>query len=444
MSDLVIRNAKLMLPRGVVPGELSAEGGVIRKIAATGIPKGEVEIDAKGKLVIPGVIDAHVHVYDPKFIRREDFRSGSTSAAAGGVTAFIVMPWDTPVLTSESARQVIAAGQRESLVDFALHAGNFTAETVGAVRKLSAVGIKSFKAFTCSPYRLDPRAMGRLMGAVKDVGGTIFVHAEDDETIRRQQGKLMAQGRKDPLAHHESRPNEAEETAVKKTMEQARKEGCKLHLAHITTRQACGAIKGAKEKGRKITAEVTTHHLIFSRDDVSRLGPYLKVNPSLKTRRDQAALWKALAERTIDMAVTDHAPGTRGEKEVGWGDIWKAQTGVPGLETLLPLMLGKGLADGRLTLERMVDALCTAPARTFGLYPKKGVIKEGSDADIVVVDTKKKTTISAKSLHYKIGWTPYENLKVKGAPTATVSRGEVIFEEGCVLGKRGRGKYLPV
>jgi len=444
MSDLVVRNAKLMLPRGVVVGELSAEGGTIRKIAVTGIPRGEVEIDAKGKLVIPGVIDAHVHVYDPKFVRREDFRSGSTSAAAGGVTTFIVMPWDTPVLTPESARHVITAGQKESLVDFAIHAGNFTAKAVGAVQKLSAAGIKSFKAFTCSPYLLDTRAMGRLMGSVKSVGGTIFVHAEDDETVRNRQKKLMVQGRKDPLAHHDARPNEAEEIAVKKTIEQAHKEKCKLHLAHITTRQACEAIKGAKEKGRKITAEVTTHHLVFSRDDVPRLGPYLKVNPSLKTKRDQAALWKALAAGTIDMVVTDHAPGTRQEKEKGWEDIWKAQTGVPGLETMLSLMLSKGLADGRLTLNRMVDALCTAPARTFGLYPKKGVIREGSDADLVVVDTKKKTTISAKRLHYKVGWTPYEGLKVEGAPTATVSRGELIFEEGRVLGKRGRGKYLPV
>jgi len=444
MPDLVVRNAKLVLPQGVVSGELSVERGVIKRVAVTGAPKGDVEVDAKGKLVMPGVIDAHVHVYDPKFTRREDFRSGSSSAAAGGVTTFIVMPLDTPVLTPASVREVIAAGQKDSLVDFALHAGNFTAKAVGAVQKLSAVGVKSFKAFTCSPYYLDPNAMGRLMGAVKNVGGTIFVHAEDESILHKQQERLIAQGRKDPLAHHEARPSEAEKKAVEMTIGQASKTGCKLHLAHITTGRACDVIKKAKAKKRNITAEVTTHHLVFSRDDVSKLGPYLKVNPSLKTKRDQAALWKALAEGTIDIVVTDHAPGTRAEKEVGWKDIWNAQTGVPGVETLLPIMLSRGLAGGRLTLERMTDALCTGPARAFSLYPKKGIIQTGSDADFVVVDTKKRTTIKAENLHCKAGWTPYENMKVKGAPIVTVSRGEVIFEEGQVTGKRGRGKFLPV
>jgi dihydroorotase-like cyclic amidohydrolase len=182
--------------------------------------------------------------------------------------------------------------------------------------------------------------------------------------------------------------------------------------------------------------------LIFSKGDMRKQGPYLRVNPALKTKADCAALWRALANGTIDIVATDHAPGTREEKEVGWRNIWKAQIGIPGIETLLPLMLSEGIARKRLTLLRLVDALCARPAQIFGLYPRKGIIRVGSDGDLVVVDLKKRVTISAEKLHYKVGWTPYEGIEVKGVPVMTISRGIVISEEGDVTGKRGRGQYL--
>ncbi|MEW6222241.1 MAG: dihydroorotase family protein [Candidatus Hadarchaeota archaeon] len=442
MPDLVVRNARLVLPRGIVNGELSIEDGVTKKISVTGVPRGEMEMDAKEKLVIPGVIDAHAHIYDPKFVHREDFKSGSTSAAAGGVTTVVMMPWDTPVLAPEDLKKVVTAGEKNSLVDFSLHTGNFTPEAITVVRELSYLGVKSFKAFTCAPYRLNQRDMRRLMAAVSRVGGTTFIHAEDDKMVSETQDKLIKSGRNDPLAHHEARSGEAEEKAVRAVVENASDVGCKLHLAHITTGGACAFIRAAKRKKKEVTAEVTTHHLIFSKSDVPRLGPYLKVNPSLKGANERESLWRALAAGIIDIVVTDHAPGTREEKEVGWKDIWSAQTGVPGLETLLPIMFGKGVAEGRLKLERMVEAICTRPAKIFGLYPRKGTIKEGSDADLVVVDTRKKVKITAKDLHYKVGWTPYEGMRVKGAIAATISRGDVIFDGEKVIGKKGRGQAL--
>ncbi|MEW6592848.1 MAG: dihydroorotase family protein [Candidatus Hadarchaeota archaeon] len=442
MPDLVVRDARLVLPRGIVKGELSIDNGVIKKIAVAGAPKGEMELDAKGKLVIPGVIDAHAHVYDPKFVHRENFKSGSTSAAAGGVTTIIVMPWDTPVLSPADVKNVVAAGEKNSLVDFSVHAGNFTPEAIPAVRRLSSLGVKSFKGFTCAPYRLSQRDMGRLMAAVRKADGTTFVHAEDDKIVGESQAKLIAEGRSDPLAHHEARSGEAEKKAVRAAIEIASESECRLHLAHITTGGACDVIKAAKRKNKNVTAEVTTHHLVFSRSDVQRLGPYLKVNPSLKGAKEREHLWKALASGVIDIVVTDHAPGTREEKEVGWKDIWRAQTGVPGLETLLPILLGKGVAEGRLKLERMVDAASTRPAKIFGLYPRKGVIAKGSDADLVVVDARKSAKINAKHLHYKVGWTPYEGMKVTGTIAATVSRGELIFDGEQVTGKKGRGRAL--
>ncbi|MDI6884015.1 MAG: dihydroorotase family protein [Hadesarchaea archaeon] len=442
MPDLVIRNTRLVLPEGIVRGELSIEEGRISEIAVSGLAKGDREIDAKDNIVMPGAIDVHVHFYDRKFLHREDFRSGSIAAAAGGVTSVVVMPLDTPTFTPRTIKDVIRVGQKDSLIDFALHAGNMMADSIKYVSEVAALGIKSFKVFTCAPYYMDYKAIGELMGVVKSVDGVTFVHAEDDEVLRDQTQRVLHEGRKDPFAHSDARPSEAEEKAVQKILPLSRRTGCRLHLAHITTRKGCELLREAKKKRLPVTAETCPHYLIFTREDITRLGPFLKVSPGLKTSEDCAALWDALAEGVIDIVATDHAPGTRKEKEVGWKDIWKAQIGVPGVETLLPIMLTEGVAKGRLMLERMVDILCAKPAQIFDLYPRKGVIREGSDADLVVIDLKKKTTIMARELHHKIDWTPYEGMRVKGMPTMTISRGIVLAEDGEVVGEPTHGQFL--
>ncbi|TKJ26685.1 MAG: hypothetical protein CEE41_01630 [Hadesarchaea archaeon B3_Hades] len=442
MVDLVIRNARLTLPEGIIRGELAVEKGRISEIATSGLPKADREIDAKEKIVMPGVIDTHVHFYDRHYLHREDFQNGSAAAAAGGVTSVIIMPLDTPMLMPRTIKTIIKLGQNESLIDFALHAGNMTAESIKNIPNITSLGIKSFKAFTCAPYGIKDRKMEELMTAIKNVDGIIFVHAEDDKVLQEQTERLLKEGRKDPLAHTESRPNEAEEKAVEKVIKLTQRTGCKLHLAHITTRQGAELVKKAKYKRVPLTAETSPHYLFFTQEDMKRLGPYLKVNPALKTNEDRTALWEALAKGVIDIVATDHAPGTKEEKEIGWKNIWTAQIGIPGVETLLPLMLGEGVAKGRLTLERMIDVLCTKPAQTFGLYPRKGVIREGSDADLVFVDLKKEVTITAERLHYKVGWTPYEGVGVKGAPVTTISRGIIVAEDGDVVGKPGHGQFL--
>ena len=442
MVDLVIRNARLTLPEGIIRGELAIEEGRISEIAASGLPKADREIDAKEKIVMPGVIDIHVHFYDRHYLPREDFQNGSTAAAAGGVTSVIVMPLDTPMLTPRTIKNTIELGQNESLIDFALHAGNMTADSIKNIPQLASLGIKSFKAFTCAPYFIKDPILGELMTSIKNVDSIAFVHAEDDKVLQEQTERLLKEGRNDPLAHTESRPNEAEEKAVEKVIKLAQRAGCKLHLAHITTRQGAELVKKAKDKRMPVTAETCPHYLFFTREDMQRLGPYLKVNPALKTDEDRAALWDALAKGLINIVATDHAPGTKEEKEIGWKNIWTAQIGIPGVETLLPLMLGEGVAKGRLTLERLVDALCVQPAQTFGLYPRKGVIREGSDADLVLVDLKKEVTITAEKLHYKVGWTPYEGVVVKGVPVMTISRGTIVAEDGVVVGKPGHGQFL--
>ena len=441
---MTIQNARLVLPEGIVHGELTIEGGRIHEIAVSGLPKADLVVDARDKIVMPGVVDAHAHVYDSRRPPREDFRDGSAAAAGGGITSMIVMSLGAPISTPRQIKKIILMGQEESLIDFSLHAGNMGAGSLRGVPKLASLGVRSFAASMCDPNRLEKTMLEGLMTAVKNVDGIASMHAEDGKVLQEKMERLLEKGRKDPLAHTEWRPNEAEEEAVKEVIELAKKTGCRLHLAHLSTRQAVELLAGAKEKRVPVTGETCPHYLLFTKDDMQRLGPYLKVNPALRTSEDCAALWSALASGTIDIAATDHAPCTKDEKEVGFEDIWAAQTGIPGTETMLPLMLSEGVAKGRLTLEKLVNALCTRPAQIFGLYPRKGVIREGSDADLVLVELSKKAKITAEKLHYKVGWTPYEGRAVKGMPTMTISRGVVVAEEGGVVEKPGHGQFIAV
>jgi len=442
LTGLVIRNGKIVTLDGIVSGELSVEDGRIRQIAVSGLPKGEREINAKGKVVMPGVIDAHVHFYDKKLSDREDFANGSAAAAAGGVTTVIVMPLDTPFLSRQSIDEAINVGCKKSIVDFALHAGNMDAESIPKVPEMHTLGINSFKAFTCEPYQMSYESIGGLMSFVKAIDGVTFVHAEDQKILAKTTGKILKENRKDLLAHADSRTSGAEEKAIKKVSALSKQTGCRLHVAHVTSRQGCEAIGKAKKKRTPVSAETCPHYLIFTRDDIEKLGPYLKTNPSLKTNKDRAALWSALDSGVIDIVATDHAPATKDEKEVGRDDIWRAPSGVPGVETLLPLMLSEGVNKGRLTLEKLVCALCAKPAQIFGLYPHKGIIQEGSDADLTIVDLKREVTISTDNLHYKVGWSPFEDMKIRGLPTMTILRGTVVAEEGKIISSPRRGRFL--
>ncbi|KXB09244.1 hypothetical protein AKJ35_01175 [candidate division MSBL1 archaeon SCGC-AAA833F18] len=443
MSDLTIRNAKLFLPTGVFQGGLAVEDGIIIDISKSGLPKSDREFDAEGKLVIPGVIDSHAHLYDPEYSHREDFESGSRAAAAGGVTFTVLMPLDTPMFSPEDLKHTISVGEKNSLIDFGLHAGNMNEKSIKYIEPDIELGVRSFKLFTSPPYALDMVTRRNLMKNIDEFGGISFIHAEDEEILTNKIEELKKAGRSDPLAHAESRPNEAEEKAVREVVADAKELNCRLHLAHITTRQGVEIVRKAKEEQEKLTAETCPHYLIFTKEDVKEKGPYLRINPAPKTKKDIAAVWKALSEDVIDTVATDHAPGTQEEKEVGWEDVWSAQIGIPGIETLLPLMLSEGLAKKRLTLERLVNSLCTNPAKAFGFYPQKGVIQEGADADLVMIDKKKHWEIQAEDMHYKVGWTPYEGMKLEGKPVMTISRGEVISENGKIKGKPGRGRFIP-
>lgn len=442
-ADLVVKGGKLATPEGIIEAGIAIKDGKIMKIAReTGLPEAQRLIRADGKLVMPGVIDAHPHIHDPDYTYREDFESGSKAAAAGGVTMLIDMPLVLTVLSDMIERKK-KEGERLSVVDFSFHAGMMMPEYVGEIPKIVALGVKSFKLFTTKPFKVGWKGVKEIVRAVSKSGGVTVVHAEDDVIVSEWVEKVRdVEGRKDLLAHFDSRPAEAEGEAIRKLIHISEETGGHIHIAHMTTTVGTVLVRDAKERGISITAETCPQYLVFTRDDAKKQGPYLKMTPPLRTRDDVISLWRGLADGTIDMVVTDHAPGTREEKEVGWEDIWKAWGGIPGVETLLPIMLSEGVNKGRITPMRLVKAMCQRPAEVFGLYPRKGALKEGSDGDLVIVDMKREVTIRTEDLHYKVGWTPYEGMKVVGFPEVTVIRGEVVAEGGAILKKPGYGKFV--
>lgn len=443
--DLVVKGGKLITPKGLMEAGVAIEAGKVVKVAKTpGLPEAGNVIDASGKFVLPGVIDAHCHLHDLDYTYRENFESGSRAAAAGGVTVLIDMPLVLTVL-SRMIRRKIEIGERESIVDFTFHAGMMKPDYVVEMPEITANGVRSFKVFTTEPFRVDWGGVRRISTAVKELDGVMVVHAEEDELVSEGVRKVKEkEGRKDVLAYFDSRPAKAEVEAVRKLVTVAEETGAHVHVAHVTTGGAVELLSEAKERGLNVSAETCPQYLVFTRDDAERLGPYLKMTPPLRTKTDVATLWEALKDGRVDMVATDHAPGTREEKEVGFNDIWNAWGGIPGVETMLPILLSEGVNKDRLSLQDLCKVLCERPAKVFHLYPRKGALLNGSDGDLVVIDLKKEVTLNTEILHYKVNWTPFEGMNVVGYPVLTVQRGEVIAKEGEVLGTPGQGRFVPM
>ncbi len=443
--DLLVKGGLIATPRGFLRACIAIENEVIVSVCKESVaPKAEEILDIKGKIVMPGVIDAHTHIHDRKFTHREDFQTGSKSAAAGGVTTFIDMPLTSPVDSKERILEKVKKGEKLSYVDFSLHAGMMNEKNLENIPEIVAAGVRSFKAFTCAPYGVSDETILQILEKAKEHGSVVNFHAENEGIISYMRRIMESQGRVDPLAHHEARPNLAEQEAVARVVLLAKLVDERIHISHMSTRQGLESVRKAKNEGVKVTAETCPHYLFFTKRDVERLGPYLKVNPPLRSHEDVAAMWAGLKKGTVDMVATDHAPGTREEKEVGWSDIWRAWGGFPSVETMLPLLLSEGVNKHKLALPDICRVLCENPARTFGLYGRKGDIAPSFDADLVIVDLSLERKVSAEGLHYKVGWTPYEGSVFKGWPVTTLVRGKVVYDGESLVGKSGYGKFVPM
>ena len=436
MAQLIIQNGTVVTPNGSFQAEIAVKDGKIWAIGGKGsLPEGAEKIDATGLHVLPGVIDDHVHFREPGMTYKEDFQTGSMAAAAGGVTMVFDMPNTAPPLTDvKSLNEKVALARGRSYVDFTFYAA-ITDSNVEDIRPLAEAGIAGFKVFMgettgyirCPNDGLIYEAFRRI----KETGRRVGAHAENDAILQHIKARLVAQGRKDPIAHLESRPSFAEAEAISRAILLSEAAGNPFHVFHISTKEGVEHVRQAKSKGLPVTAEVLVSHLLLDDSDYGRLGNLIRLNPPIRTLEHQKALWEGIKRGWIDNIATDHAPHSREEKTAE--DVWKAGCGFIGVETSLPLMLTE-VNKGRLSLEEYVRLASENPAKIWGIYPRKGSLQIGSDADLVLVDLKKEGTIDSEKLHNKNRLTPYHGRRVKGVPRYTIVRGQVVMAEGEVKG----------
>jgi len=454
---MLIENAVYFDGAGFAEGDIVTENGKIASIIPPGAETRLFDevIDARGLFVLPGIIDSHTHLREPGRADREDFASGSAAAAAGGVTTVCDMPnVSPPVWRAEILRSRRRLAEEKSLVDVGFYGGagfNNVEELAGLARE----GAIAFKTF------IQPLPIGReneFTGVTATKEGEIrrilqeaarlparfFFHCEDHELICEKEQKLHSADLNDYSFHFKSRPPEAEARSVAMVIRLAEETGAKVGISHITTSAACRMVREARARGVDVVAETCFHYLLFSQEATLKWGPYAKCNPPLRSVDEMNGLWEYIEDGTISMIGSDHAPLLKEEKEKGMLRIWEAFSGLPGLEVMLPLMLDQ-VSKGRLSLSKLALLMSENAARIFALYPQKGRIAVGSDADFTIVDMEKSAVLSVEKMHTKNKEVNklYDGIEVKGFPVCTIVRGEVVMRDGCVfLDKKGCGKTL--
>ena len=435
MAELVIKNSKLVLPDQIFEGGLAIEDGKITEIKKdTHLPYADHVINAMGNYIIPGLIDAHVHFREPGASSKEDWLTGSSAAASGGITTVLDMPNTQPSTTTiahlNEKREIAAS---KSIVDYGFHFGA-SADNFGELGKLEE-NIASVKFYMCSTVGslvIDNDAiMFEEFRAISEKGIIATVHAENGEMVNYWTAKVKESGRSDALAHADARPNICAGDATNQAVFLARIAGNSLHICHLNTQEEVDILRAAKGTQR-ISAEVTPHHLFLTRDDLKHLKNYGKVNPPLRSERDQKALWSGIHDGIIDIISTDHAPHLQESKEK---DVWCASSGVPGVETMLPLLLNE-INRGNLTFFRLIKLTAQNPATIFGIH-NKGRIEVGFDADLVIVDMNKTEKVRNDKQFTKCGWSPFDGRKLKGWPLQTFVRGNRVFDNGNIAEIRG-------
>lgn len=440
-ADLLIRNGFVVTPAGIFRGGVAIKDGVFVAVGTDeALPPGDQTIDAAGRHILPGLIDTHVHFREPGLTHKEDLSTGTGAAACGGVTTVLEMPNTVPPMsTVEAFRQKKALVEAKAYVDVGLF-GVVLQDNVEQLGALAEAGVAAFKLFmgetTGGIPAPDDGRMLEACAAIAETGLVLAVHAENNPIIQRWMAKYKAEGRNDPKVWDEARPPIAEIEAIQRAILFCEQYGTKLHIVHLTARQALPIIAAARARGVRVTAETCPHYVFLDSSQANTIGTLCRMNPPIRTKADAEALWAGLLDGQVDSIATDHAPHTREEKVKP--SIWDVQSGFPGVETCLPLFL-TAVNQGRMGLLQFVRLACENPARIYGLYPLKGVIRVGSDADVALVDMERESKIEAAALHSKNKISPYDGWKVKGVPIMTLLRGQVVMRDGEPVGPpRGR------
>ena len=445
LPDLVIRGGTVILPTGQRPADIAITSGTISAIGSE-VKDGAESIDARGLVVLPGVVDPHVHFNEPGRESWEGWEAGTRGAARGGVTTVLEMPLNAhpPTTTAAAFDAKLAVASKKALVDFGLW-GGLVPENLGDLEALHQRGVVGFKAFMSHSgiddfHRIPDGVLAIGLKVTARLGALVGVHAESQELLDRHAG---AQG-PDRLSWCRSRPVEAEVEAIQRLLVCMRGagKGVRAHVVHVSCAAGLAEVDAARTKGVTITAETCPHYLAFDEQDFERIGPALKCAPPIRDAATRAALWNSLLEGRVDFIGSDHSPCPAADKQKGEDDIWRAWGGIAGIQATLPVLMTDGVHARGLSFERVAHLTATAPAQAFGLYPRKGAIAVGADADLALVDPEQEWTLESGELETRSGISAYLRRRFKGCVVRTVVRGKTVFADNEITGTPGWGHFV--
>lgn len=429
-ADLVITGGKIVTPDSVFEGAIAIKDGKVLAVgAADAMPPAAETFDAKGMHILPGAIDDHVHFRDPGMTHKEDWESGTAAAAFGGVTCVFEMPNTLPPVANGeilAAKHAIASSKAH--VDYGLY-GLLGDNTIATVPELIDGGIIGFKLYMGNTFGKIPSpdtgATLECFEVAATTGKRVSLHAENNDIMERRQKRLTAAGKKTQWSHLAARPNVVAIEAVSRAAILAEWTGARIHVLHISTAEELRPLREAKARGVDITGETCPHYFLLSTEDYARVPGIIAVNPPVREKQNQQPIFDALLDGTIDVIATDHAPHNREEKTRP--DILTVDCGFPGVETQMSLMLTQVNA-GRMTISDYVRMSAYNPARIWGLYPRKGALLPGSDADIAIVDLSREHVIRDADIQSRSKCSPWDGFNVKGLPIHTLVRGAFVMK----------------
>lgn len=449
--DTIIRNGTIVTATDIFKGDIGIKDGKINKIGMELEEEGEKIIDAKGKYIFPGGIDPHTHLDMPfgGTFSSDNFETGTIAAACGGTTTivdFAVQPKDKDL--KETAEIWRGKSDGKAVIDYGIHMNitHINDEILNEIPFMIKEGYPSFKVFmTYKGMRVDDGTLFKTLKKVSENGGLTCVHAENFHIIECNVEILLKEGKTAPKYHAISRGSLVEGEAVGRAINIAKMAEAPLYIVHNTCKEAVFEIARAREEEYPIMGETCTQYLLLSEDEYYKEGfegAKCVMSPPLRSKDNFKYLWKAIRNNTLQVVATDHCPFFMKQKELGKDSFDKIPNGAPGIELRMALLYTYGVLKNEININKFVEVTSTNAAKIYGMYPKKGTIAVGSDADLVIFDPNKEIEVTVDILHENVDYTPYEGFKLKGFPEVTLSRGEIIAKNGKFVGEIGRGEFI--
>lgn len=451
--DYKIVNGTVVTPQDTYRAEVGIKNGKVVQIAKKIKESAEEVVDAKGQYVLPGGIDIHTHLDMPFMgsFSSDDFETGTIAAAFGGTTTLVDFAIQGKRMSLKGTLDAwMKKAQKKAVTDYGFHVAitDLNDRVMAEIPDMVAKGVTSFKCFLAykGALMIDDGALYRILQETKKAGALVMIHAENGDVLDILINDLLAQGKTEPKYHALSRPPEAEGEATGRGIAIAQMAGAPIYIVHLSCNEALDKVKAARDAGFPVLAETCPQYLLKSYRNYLEpgfQGAKYVMSPPLRDKSNWDPLWKALGSGDLQVVSTDHCPfNFKGQKDKGKQSFALIPNGAPGVEHRVMLMFHEGVNRKRIGLNRFVELVSTAPAKLFGLFPQKGTVAIGSDADLVLFDPKAPIKISAKDHHQNVDYTPYEGFKGKGVPMKVFSNGRLIVNEGRFMGEPGAGRFL--